>query len=191
MHINRPRPSKPLCIGITGGLASGKSTALRYFAQKGYPVIDADRLARDVVEPGTEGLRSIVAHFGADVLHGDALDRKKLGEIVFRDANALDALNRLLHPRIREAFLSAMERESAGAARMVFSEIPLLFESGYEDFFDVVLTVVAPEGEAIRRAVERDGGSAAQAERIRGQQMPDDEKMRRSDYVVVNNGNVD
>src|SRR5690349_23380850 len=143
-------------VGLTGGIASGKSTVVAILEELGAVVIDADRLAREVVEPGTPGLAAVVEAFGADVLAADgSLDRPKLGKIVFADEAARLRLNGILHPRI-----GALTAERAAAAPpdgIVVHDIPLIVEGGSGAGFHLVVVVMAAEEIRLRRLTERRG----------------------------------
>lgn len=179
-------------FGLTGGIASGKSAVAARFAARGVPVIDADKLAREVVLPGTTGLAAIVETFGSDVLHADGtLDRPKLGDLVFADADARRKLNAIVHPRI--AMLGA-ERTAELAARgepVACYEAALLVENGLTEGFRPLVVVAASPAVQARRVEMRDGLDRARAEARIAAQMPLDEKVRLADVVVHNEGTLD
>lgn len=180
-----------LSVALTGNVASGKSTVARLWREAGVAVVSADDLARTVTEPGSEGLRQVVEAFGEDVLAEDGrLDRAALRDVVFRDDEARRRLEEILHPRIRALRDAWMEGRRAEGARLVVSEIPLLFETEMEGEFDVTVLVDAPRGERLRRLVEDRGLEADEAERIMDAQMDPDEKRRRADLVVENDGTL-
>lgn len=178
-----------LTVALTGSVASGKSSVARVWRDAGVPVVEADRLAREAVEPGSEGLREVVDAFGEEVLGPDgALDRERMRAIVFDDPDARRRLEAIVHPRVRarrEAWLSAV-REAASPVAV--AEIPLLFETGMEDEFDVVVVVDASVEERIRRMRADRGIDEAGARRIMEAQMPAEEKRRRADIVIENDG---
>ncbi|GAB6932912.1 dephospho-CoA kinase [Calditerricola satsumensis] len=176
-------------LGLTGGIACGKSTVLAMFARRGIPTVDADVLARRVVEPGEPAWREIVERFGADILLPDGrIDRKRLGALVFADEAARLDLNRIVHPRVRAAMWHEVEEAERRGAKLVVCDVPLLFESGLEDRFDAVMVVYVPPEEQLRRLMARDGLTREEAlARIRAQ-MPIEEKRRRADYVIDNSG---
>lgn len=181
----------PLVIGVTGSIGSGKSAVLQIFAELGFPCCDADQLAKRVVEPGTKGLEEIVQAFGAGVLRPDgALDRGKLGRLVFGDPQARDTLERIVHPKVREAE-ERFIRERADA-RLVVLDIPLLFESGSDALCDHVATVaVTEETRRARLSRRADALSPEEIDRRLKAQLPQEEKIARSDAVVDNNGGLD
>lgn len=180
-----------LSVALTGNVASGKSTVARLWREAGVAVVSADDLARTATEPGSEGLDEVVEAFGEDVLAEDGrLDRAALRDVVFRDDEARRRLEEILHPRIRALRDAWMEGRRAEDARLVVSEIPLLFETEMEGEFDVTVLVDAPRGERLRRLVEDRGLEADEAERIMDAQMDPDEKRRRADLVVENDGTL-
>ncbi len=176
-------------IGLTGGIASGKSAVGRMLARAGVPVIDADQLARDAVAPGTQGLADVVARFGAGVLAPDGtLDRKKLGAIVFADDDARRDLNAITHPRVAVLALERLDALRQAGAPVAVYEVPLLFENGLETMMDATLLVAAPIEVQLRRMRERDGLDDAAARARIAAQMPLDDKRRRATAVIDNAG---
>jgi len=172
-------------LGLTGGIASGKSTVARMFSDLGSEVVSADALAREAVAPGTTTLAAVVREFGAGVLCRDgSLDRGALGRRVFADAPARRRLEALLHPAIRalsEARLAALRRTEGP---LVIYEAPLLFEAGAEARVDAVLVVTVDAEEQLRRLMERDGFSEAEARARMAAQMPQAEKVARADFLI-------
>ncbi len=175
-----------LRVGLTGGIGCGKSTVARLFAAHGVPVIDADELARRVVEPGAAGLAAIVEAFGPDVLDASgALDRGRLRERVFKDSDSHQRLEALLHPLIREAMELKAESTEAPYVLLV---IPLLVEKGWGEMVDRVLVVDCPESEQVRRTLDRDGVSEQQVRAIMGHQVSRTERLAAADDVIANSG---
>lgn len=173
-------------IGLTGGIAAGKSVASARFAELGAAVIDHDVLAREAVEPGTVGLDQVVAAFGPEVLTADgSLDRPALGHIVFGDRARLDLLSSIVHPEV--ARLSA-EREAAiataDANAVVVHDIPLLVETGQQETFHVVVVVDAPADLRIRRLVENRGMDLPEARRRVASQATDEARLAAADVVL-------
>jgi dephospho-CoA kinase len=173
-----------LRVALTGGIATGKSYCLRHFAELGVPVVDADRLARDAVAPGSAGLAAVVQHFGPEVLLADGtLDRAALGRIVFEDSRERAALEAIIHPevyrRIREWFVNL-----PSAARVAIADIPLVFETGHNHDFDAVIVAACRPEEQVRRVMERDGLSEHEAKARLAAQWPIEEKAKRADYVI-------
>ncbi|MCL2724748.1 MAG: dephospho-CoA kinase [Polyangiaceae bacterium] len=174
-------------FGLTGGIASGKSTVGARFASRGVPVIDADRLARDVVEKGTSGLAEIARIFGEDVLAEDgSLDRKKLAREVFGNDEKRRTLNAIVHPRIRDKSLEEARALSEAGHLLACYEAALLVENGIANAFRPLVVVSAPENMQIARACARDGVTEEDVKaRIRAQ-TPLAEKTRVADFVIEN-----
>jgi dephospho-CoA kinase len=174
-------------IGLTGGIGAGKSMVAGRLRELGATIIDADRLAREVVEPGTPGLAGVVAAFGQQVLLPDGrLDRPALGRIVFGDAEKLSRLNAILHPLIGERTLALINAAAPDA--VLVHDIPLLVENGLADGFQLVVVVHAPESERIRRLVEDRGMTEEEAvSRIRAQ-AGDAERRKVADVWIDNSG---
>jgi dephospho-CoA kinase len=174
-------------VGLTGGIATGKSTFAAALRARGVPVVDADALARAVVEPGTPALGEIVRAFGEEMLgEGGALDRKRLGAVVFADPEARRRLEDITHPAIRRAMLDETARLAAEGHELVFYDAPLLFEVGLDGALDSVVVVWAPRDVQRARVVRRDGISHAEADARLAAQLPIDEKALRADFVVEN-----
>jgi len=178
-------------IGLTGGIASGKSTAASYLGQLGASVIDADKLGHRVYEPDAPGFARVVEAFGDEVVGGDGrIDRRTLGGKVFGDAEALERLTGIVWPEIRrlaEAEMAALLRDDP--ARIVVLEAAVLFEAGWEDIVDEVWTVVVDPEVAVARACERDGLRADDVRRRLDSQMSNNERRRRADVAIDNSGN--
>ena len=173
-------------IGLTGGIGSGKSTAAGRFAELGALVIDADALAREVVEPGTEGLAAVVAEFGEQVLDGAGrLDRPALARVVFGDEAARGRLNAILHPRIRGRAAELIAAAPPGT--VVVQDVPLLVETGQAGRYDLVVVVEAPEELRMRR-LGQDRGMTAEQVRARMASQATDEQRRAVADVVLDNG---
>ena len=181
--------TRPLRIGLTGGIASGKSRVTQRFAELGVPVIDADVASRNVVEPGKPGLDQVVQRFGQGVLDaGGRLDRRALRNLIFNDSSLRQALDAILHPLIR----AEMEREAAAATGpYVIMAIPLLIEGGSTDKrVDRVLVVDADEALQIQRLQARDGSSEEQARTILASQASRAARLAAADDVLLNTGTV-
>ncbi|RNL86652.1 dephospho-CoA kinase [Halostreptopolyspora alba] len=179
-----------LRVGLTGGIGSGKSEVSRLLSEHGAVVIDADQIAREVVEPGTPALEEIVAEFGNDVLTPQGtLDRPKLGEIVFADQERLDRLNGIVHPRVGERTEELMEQAPADA--VVIYDVPLLVENGLQAMYDVVVVVDAPEDAQIRRVMtNRDMPEEQARARVRAQATRE-QRRAVADIVIDNSGGLD
>jgi dephospho-CoA kinase len=181
-------PSKFL-VGLTGGIASGKSAVAERLAALGVAVVDTDQLAREVVEPGTDGLRAVVERFGQVILDENGqLDRRRLRDQVFSDPEARADLNAILHPRIGEL---AMQRVAEARSPYAVLVVPLLVEGRMGDTVDRILVVDVPETTQIRRVMERDAISRDQARAILAAQASREERLARADDVVVNDGTLD
>ncbi|HST73220.1 MULTISPECIES: dephospho-CoA kinase [Kocuria] len=179
-----------LTIGLTGGIASGKSTVSRRLAELGATVVDADAIARALQEPGQPGLAGIVAEFGPGVLTAEGrLDRPALGALVFADPEARARLNALVHPLVRRE--AERLAAAAGEDAVLVEDIPLLVETGQHGRFDLVLTVQAPERERVRRMVEDRGMAEADARARIAAQATDDQRAAVSSTVLVNDGTVE
>ena len=177
-----------LRVGLTGGLASGKSTVARMLADRGAAVFDADALVRDLYQPGGAADHAARDLFGADVLDASgAVDRVKVAEIVFRDPAKRHALEARIHPIVREERERRFGQAAWAGARVAVCEASLLFEARTEDEYDRVLLVTAPEDERVRRWTAR-GGTEEDARRRIAAQMPSEEAARRADDVIVNGG---
>jgi len=179
-----------LTIGLTGGIGSGKSEVARMFSQLGVPVIDADVIAHQLVQPGTEALSELIGVFGEDVLTSEGkLDRAKLAGIVFNNPDMKQQLENIIHPRVREqinAFKDANKNEP-----YIMVVIPLLLESGQRDLVDRVLIVNAMESVRIQRVLTRDGRSEEQIRSIIQNQADDQERQAAADDNIDNSGSLD
>ena len=181
-------PQPMMRVGLTGGIASGKSAVADELAALGAVIIDADRLAREVVEPGTPGLAAVVARFGADVLSDGRLDRPRLGRIVFSDPQARADLERIIHPAVR-ARAAELERR-APADAVVVHVIPLLVETGQTGDFDTLVVVDADPETQVRRTTARDGLTRAEAASRIAAQASRKERRAVADVVIDNSGSV-
>ncbi|MBB3183192.1 dephospho-CoA kinase [Halomonas fontilapidosi] len=176
-----------MIIGVTGGIASGKSTVARAFAVRGIPWVDADDVAREIVAPGQPALAEIAEHFGHDVLAPDgSLDRRALRELVFADGEARRQLERITHPRIRQRLAAHLKQLQAQGAPYVLLVSPLLFESGQDAMVDRCLVIDVPETIQVTRTAARDDVDEAQARAIVAAQMPREERLARADDVIDN-----
>ena len=178
-------------LGLTGGVGSGKSTVARLFRALGAELVDADVIARQVVEPGQPALVHIRDAFGASVLRPDGrLDRAKLGALVFADARARERLNAITHPRIHERMLAEVESRR-GRSGLLLLDIPLLFENGREAMVEKVILVWVDAATQLRRVTERDRLPLAEARRRIDAQMPLDDKKSLADDIIDNSGTLD
>jgi dephospho-CoA kinase len=206
---------RPFRVGLTGNIAAGKSTVADLWVARGAALVDADRLARRAVAPGSDGLRRVVEAFGEEIVGSDgALDRAALGRRVFADPAARERLEAIVHPEVARlrplAEREALERaaaaalpagsaadatgprsaDPAGTPAIAVHDIPLLFEAGLEDEVDLVVLVHAPAAARRERLIRDRGMDAAEADDRIEAQMPSEEKIRRADIVIENDGDL-
>lgn len=182
-------------IGLTGGIASGKSTVSRHLAKLGAIILDADQIAREIVAPGKPALQEIVKEFGEEVLLPDgSLDRARLGKLVFADKVKRDSLNQITHPKIfaeiRERIAKLRERYDC-LHRVVVIDAPLLIEAGFVPLVESVWLVAVDEETQIKRLMERDGYSRPEAEARLKSQLPLEQKLVYADHIIQNTGTVE
>jgi dephospho-CoA kinase len=176
-------------IGLTGGIASGKSLVSRQLQRLGAMVIDADRIARDVVQPGSPGWEMIVREFGRSFIDGDGgLDRKALGQLVFNNPRELDRLNRITHPLILAEIERLLQQCRSGHEGVAVLDAPLLFETGLDRSVDEVWVVMVDHQTQVKRLMERDRLTEQDAGRRILLQIPLEEKASRADRVIDNRG---
>lgn len=174
-------------VGLTGGIGSGKSTVVRLFGDLGVHWVDADDVAREVVEPGTPALQAIADHFGPDILDANgALDRARLRTIVFEDPEQRAWLEGLLHPVIREELIRQLHPEPYTLPYVLLVS-PLLFETDQHELVNRTLVVDVPVDVQIERTMSRDTNSRDQVERIIAAQMPREQRLARADAIIDNN----
>ncbi|MBN1957378.1 MAG: dephospho-CoA kinase [Desulfuromonadales bacterium] len=177
-----------MILGLTGNIASGKSSVAREFARLGAVIVDADQLAREVVGRGSETLATLVATFGAQILRGDGtMDRERLGELIFADDEARARLNAIVHPAIAAlavARLNALKNRKD--IPLIVYEAPLLFEAHAEKRVDRVLVVKIAAEKQLQRLMARDGLSESAARQRMAAQMAQEEKVKQADYVIDN-----
>lgn len=177
-------------VGLTGGIAAGKSAVARVLQERGALLVDSDALARLVLEKGTDGLAAVQDEFGDRVITADGeLDRVEMARIVFGDEGARQRLNRIVHPRIRAAARRIVAE--AGPDAVVVQDVPLLVETGQADAFDLVIVVEAPLEERLRRMVEDRGMSRADAEARIAAQATDEQRRAVADVVIVNDADLE
>jgi len=178
-----------LRVGLTGGIGAGKSEVSGRLAAQGAVLIDADAIAREVVAPGTQGLVAVTEAFGAGVLRPDgALDRGRLGEIVFADPAKLERLNQIVHPLVGQR-MAELEQD-AGAGAIVVHDVPLLAENRLSAGYDLVIVVDAPEHIQLERLVKQRGMSQEQAEARMAAQVSRDDRLAIADLVVDNSSSL-
>lgn len=179
-------------LALTGNIASGKSTVAALLAARGALVIDADHLAREAVAPGTDGFDAVVEQFGPSIIAPNGtLDRTALRVRVFSDPSAREALNAIVHPRVRKLRDEAVREAMARGEPLIISDIPLLFEIGLEQAFDGVILVDAPEGMRRERLVRHRGLSPDAAQAMIDVQWPSTTKRARSHWVIDNDGTTE
>ena len=181
-----------LIVGLTGGYASGKSTVAKLFVELGGVLIDADKLAREVVKPDKQAWFEIVAHFGKGILlKNGEIDRKALGEIVFGSDAEREKLNAIVHPRVLDEELKAIEEiKGRGLDAILILSVPLLIESGHYRQCDKIVVVTVDRDTQIKRLMERDGFSREESLRRISAQMPLSEKVTYADFVIDNSGSI-
>ncbi|MBP1947755.1 dephospho-CoA kinase [Virgibacillus litoralis] len=178
-----------LVLGLTGSIASGKSTISLMFDDFNIPVVDADKLSREVVMPGEKAYEQIVETFGQEILREDkAIDRKKLGNIIFNDESKRKQLNGIVHPAVREKMLVRRDGYIESGAECVVLDIPLLFESKLTDFVDKTVVVYVDEEVQVQRLMDRDEYSEDEAYQRINAQISVKEKANLADAVIDNNG---
>lgn len=178
-----------LTVGLTGGIGSGKSEVTRLLAARGAVVVDADVVAREVVEPGSPGLARIVAEFGEQVLRPDgSLDRPGLGAIVFADPDALARLNAIVHPLVGERTAELLEQARSSDAEVLVHDVPLLVENGLAAMYDVVVVVAAEPETQLRRLTDRRGMAEEEARQRIAAQAPLADKLAAATHVIRNDG---
>ncbi|GLX07068.1 dephospho-CoA kinase [Microbispora sp. NBRC 16548] len=178
-----------LKVGLTGGIGSGKSEVSRRLAARGAVVVDADKIAREVVEPGTPGLAEIVEVFGEDVIRPDGtLDRERLGAIVFADAEKLKVLNGIVHPKVGERS-EQLQREAPDDAVVVY-DVPLLAENNLAPLYDVVIVVDTPDEVRLERLLRFRGMPEADARARIAAQASREDRLRIADIVIRNEGSL-
>ena len=178
-------------LGLTGGIASGKSTVSAYLAQNGALIIDADLIARQVVAKKSSGLKQIVAKFGGEILTASGeLDRKKLGKLVFSNKELLKSLTDITGPLIRAEILREIEAAKKAQVKLVVLDIPLLFETGYQTLCDKVMVVTIPSEVQLERVMKRDNLSAAEARKRIANQLPASKRNELADVLIDNSKSV-
>lgn len=182
----------PVIVGLTGGIASGKSTVSAYFAKLGVTIIDADLIAREVVEPGTEGFEAIKETFGAQVLAEDgSLDRKALGAVIFNDAEKRSQLNAIVHPAVATRMLELAQAAGNKGSRWVIYDAALLVENGAQHWLPEIIVVSASTASQLQRIMQRDELSADEASARINSQLPLQDKVKVATHVIDNDGTLE
>lgn len=178
-----------MILGITGNIASGKSSVSRELARRGALVVDADQLAREVVAPGSETLQQLVSAFGAGILRSDGqLDRTALGRTIFADDQARKRLDSIMHPAIARLSVKRLQQLRQQDHPLIVYEAPLLYEVGAQTRVDKVLLVTVSPEVQLQRLLDRDGLDKEQAQQRIAAQMPQQQKVARADYLIDNSG---
>jgi dephospho-CoA kinase len=177
-------------IGITGGIATGKSLATTVLKEMGYIVIDSDHIAQQLLSIGGLCYQEVVNAFGKDIVNDDgSINRPKLGEIIFNDSLQRQKLNNIVHPAVRRRVLDILNNlNSETSTQIVFLDVPLLYEAHFEDLVDKVVVIYTSYQNQIKRLVKRDHIAPLYAKTKIATQMPLDEKCRRADFIIDNNG---
>lgn len=179
-------------VGLTGGIASGKSTVAKILQSLGAAIVNADDLAREVVEPGHEAWKEIVASFGTDILQSDqTLDRQKLRTLIFNQPEARKRLESIIHPRVRALAEERIRQYAAAGYPVVIYEVPLLFEGNLQEWLRPVILVACDVETQTARLQKRDHLTAAEAEKHIAAQMSLKDKRRLADYVIENSGSLE
>lgn len=180
-------------VGVTGGVASGKTTVSKIFEEEGAYLIDADQIARELVQPGTPVWKELIQVFGKEILQRNGtLDRKRLAEIAFSDPEKRELLNRIFHPRIkREMGRRAREIGRRDPHAIVIFDVPLLVETGFHHEVDRVVVVTSKEVQQIQRLKKRSGLSEKETRRILSSQLNMEEKIKVADFVIRNEGSIE
>ena len=179
-------------LGLTGSIATGKSTVAKLFLSAGIPVVDADLGARAVVLPGAPGLADIIEHFGEAYLLSDGtLDRKRLGALIFSDREKRKELDVLLKERINDWIQAEKERYISEGHKLIVLDIPLLYEGGYEDSCDAVMVVYVPEELQVQRLMSRNHLDADEAAQRMQSQLSIEKKKELADFVIDNSGTIE
>ena len=177
-----------MIIGLTGGIASGKSTVSKYLAEKGFKVYDADKIAKGISEKKSVQ-EEIISTFGNKILDkNENVDRKKLKEIVFENKDKLEKLNGIIHPKVIDFYKELKEKNTD---EVIIFDVPLLFESGVDKFCDKILVVISDYEIQLNRIVERDKIDRELAEKIIKSQLSNEERIKKADVVIENNSNLE
>lgn len=181
-----------MIIGLTGSIASGKSTVAKMLEDLRFPIVDADKVARVVVEPGTETLAKIAEAFGPEVILEDGhMDRQKVGSIIFHDPIKRKQLNDIIHPAIRKEMLRQRDKYVSDGHPHVIMDIPLLFESGLQSYVEKILVVSVNEENQLARLMQRNGLSEEEARARISSQLPISVKEQGADAVIYNNKSIE
>lgn len=178
-------------IGLTGGIASGKSTVASFFKAQNIPVIETDQIAKTVLSPGSDAYDRVVQHFGEAILLSEGIiNRKALGERIFKNESERETLNQIVHPEVRTITQSKVDVLKKEDHDLIVIDVPLLFEAGFDQDVDSTLVISVPKEIQIERLMARDGIDKAYALKKINAQIPLKEKRQRADYVIDNRGSI-
>jgi len=177
-------------IAITGNIGSGKSSVAKVIASAGFSVIDTDQIAHELLETGTETWKQIVANFSEEILSSnDQIDRRRLAHLIFSDQEKQNQLESILHPAIKKNVATTCKSLQEAGKSFCFVEVPLLFETDWQDDFDEVVVIICDENIALHRAMKRLHLTEAEAKKRLAQQMSQTEKIKLADFIIDNSGN--
>jgi len=176
--------NKPYIVGLTGGIASGKTVAAEHLAGLGAVIVDADQISRDLTREGGEAIPAIRAQFGDGVMNGGQLDRRALAYLVFGDAGHRRALEAILHPMVQRRMMGEIAEAAEAGATIAFLSVPLLFETGTDALCDEVWLMALEPEEQIKRVMARDGITREEAEARMNSQMSLEDKLKRADVII-------
>lgn len=179
-------------VAVTGGLSCGKSSVCRFFKKFGSYTVSADEIVHQLLSPVTTIGQNIIKLFGNDIIINNQIDRSKIAQKVFNQPALLNSLERILHPAVQQEIVKHYEQAiKLGQAKLFVAEIPLLFEAGTENFYDVVITVIAKPDISEKRFQKATGYDTAEFEKRSSRQMSLEEKAERADYIIENNGSLE
>lgn len=180
-----------MVIGLTGQTGSGKTTACRIFRENGFAVINADEVARNIMDPGTVCLKEVAECFGTHILNDDmSLNRKKLADIVFNNPKKLELLNSISYPYITSEILSLIRQNSSNGNKLILLDAPTLFESRADDFCEIIISVIADETTRLQRIMERDNLTEEEARARMNSQHTEKFFVDNSDFIIKNNNGI-
>lgn len=178
-------------VGLTGGIATGKSTVVGFFKDAGIPVIETDIIAKNLMQKGSKVYQAVVAYFGEEILLSNhEINRQTLGHIIFRDAHQRQALNDIVHPAVKTVMLNDIKKYQAEGKKLIVVDVPLLFEAGFDHYVDVTLLVITDPATQRQRLIDRDQIDPATALRKIKAQWPLARKKEKADYLLDNSHSI-
>jgi dephospho-CoA kinase len=178
-------------IGLTGGIATGKSTVAEMFRNANIPLIDTDVIAKEVLNKGSVGYLEVVDYFTEDILHTDKeINRKKLGRIIFTNSKKLEKLNSIVHPKVKDFVLTEIEKNRQMNKELVIIDVPLLYESGFDSLVDEVIVVYVDQELQVQRLMDREQITKEYAMMKIKAQLPLEEKVKKATYVIDNSSSI-